>query len=129
MEHQTIKLKMFLLLLMFSSAMLLQSCYKDNEEDLYPGPNDCNTENVSFSQTVMPVITNNCVACHSGSAPSGGISLTTYSEVVTSVDGGRFLGAIKHETGFSAMPQGGAKLSDCKISQIEAWIDQGKKNN
>jgi hypothetical protein len=129
MEHLTTKLKMFLLLLMFSSSVILQSCYKDNEEDLYPGPDECNTENISFSQTIMPVITNNCVSCHSGAAPSGGLSLSNHTEVVTSIDGGRFMGAIRHESGFSAMPQGGAKLSDCVISQIEAWIEQGKKNN
>lgn len=129
MEHQTTKLKSVLLLIFISATVALQSCYKDNEEDLYPDPDKCNTENVSFSQTVMPVITNNCVSCHSGSAPSGGVSLSNYAEVVASVDGGRFLGAIRHESGFSAMPQGAAKLSDCNISRIEAWIEQGKKNN
>jgi cytochrome c553 len=129
MEHLTTKLKSFLVLLLLSSAMALQSCYKDNEEDLYPEPDECNTDNVSFSQTIMPVITNNCVSCHSGSAPSGGVGLSDYAEVVASIDGGRFLGAIRHESGFSAMPQGAAKLSDCTISQIEAWVEQGKKNN
>ena len=115
--------------LFFSAAFLLSGCYKDNEEDLYPGGTDCNTENVSFSQTIQPIINNSCVGCHSGAGASAGISLANHSEIVAAIDGGSFLGAIKHEQGFSAMPQGAPKLSDCNIQQIEAWVQQGKPNN
>ena len=30
-----------------------------------------------------------------------------------------------HEDGFVNMPFGGAKLSDCNISKMEAWIADG----
>ena len=129
MERQTIKLKTIFLILLSVSLISLQSCFKDNEEDLYPGGDDCNTENVSFSQTIMPVFTNNCVSCHSGAGASGGIKLTNHTEIVAAIDGGRLIGAINHQSGFSAMPQGAPKLSDCTISQIDAWITLGKNNN
>ncbi|MBK9291729.1 MAG: cytochrome c [Bacteroidetes bacterium] len=103
------------------------SCYKDNEEDLYPG--GCNTENVKFSTTIQPIFNSSCVSCHSGAGASAGIRLSNHSEVVAAVDGGRLLGAIKHQSGFSAMPPSGPKLTDCQISQIEAWVAQGKPNN
>ncbi|HQO50799.1 MAG TPA: hypothetical protein PK939_10240 [Bacteroidales bacterium] len=128
MEHLTTKHRLKAFALIAAASLMLSSCYKDNEEDLYPD-NNCNTTNVSFSATVWPAINNNCVSCHSGAGASAGIRLGNYNEVVAAVDGGRFLGAIKHENGFSAMPQGAAKLSDCAISQIDAWIAQGKLNN
>ena len=128
MELLTTKNHFSQLFILFAVVLMSTACYKDNEEDLYPD-NGCNTENVSFAQTVWPVINNNCVSCHSGPGASGGIRLGNYNEVVATIDGGRFLGAIKHENGFSAMPQGGSKLSDCNISQIDAWIAQGKLNN
>lgn len=102
-------------------------CYKDNEETLYG--NDCNTDNVSFSATITPLINNNCVSCHSGGSPSGDISLSNYSEISAVANSGKLMGAISHEAGFSAMPQGSSKLSDCSISQVEAWIAQGLLNN
>jgi hypothetical protein len=129
MDHQTIKQASRLLLLFFALSFSLSSCYKDNEEDLYPDGDNCVTENVSFSQTIWPVINNNCVSCHNGAGASAGIRLGNHSEIVASIDAGRFLGSIKHEQGYSAMPQGGSKLSSCAISQIDAWIAQGKLNN
>lgn len=128
MELLTTKNLFSRLFILFAVVLISTACYKDNEEDLYPD-NGCNTENVSFAQTVWPVLNNNCVSCHSGPGASGGIRLGNYNEVVAAIDGGRFLGAIKHESGFSAMPQGGSKLSDCNINQIDAWIAQGKLNN
>jgi cytochrome c5 len=103
------------------------SCYKDNEEDLYA--NDCETTNVSFNTTIKPIFNANCVSCHIGAGASAGIRLSSHSEVSAAVDGGRLMGAIKHQSGFSAMPPSGPKLTDCQISQIEAWIAQGKPNN
>ncbi|KAF0131681.1 MAG: hypothetical protein FD155_205 [Bacteroidetes bacterium] len=128
MGHQTIKRGLKSAILIGVITFMATACFKDNEEDLYPD-NGCNTENVSFSATVQPAINNNCVSCHSGPGASGGVRLGSHAEIVAAVDGGRFLGAIKHESGFSAMPQGGNKLSDCTISQIDAWIAQGKLNN
>jgi cytochrome c5 len=115
---------------MLLAAFTFSGCYKDNEEELYPeNGNSCDTENVSFADQVWPVINNNCVACHSGAGASAGIRMGNHAELVQAVNGGRFVGAIKHESGFSAMPQGGGKLNDCSIQQIEAWIADGMPDN
>ncbi len=90
---------------------------------------DCDTLNVTFQATIWPVVQNRCFGCHSGASPSGGISLENYNSVVSAVSSGRLMGAIKHETGFSAMPKNGAKLSDCTISQFQKWINDGTPNN
>lgn len=89
----------------------------------------CDTLNVTFAVHVQNILSNNCIGCHSGTAPSGGIGLTNYAEVKAAVNSGSLLGSIKHETGWSSMPKNRAKLSDCNIRQIEIWIAAGSPNN
>ncbi len=127
MALQTTKRLLISFSLLGLLAFSLNSCYKDNEEDLYG--NNCQTTNVSFNATIKPIFSANCVSCHSGAGASAGIRLSNHAEVSAAADGGRLLGAIRHQSGFSAMPPTGPKLTDCQISQIEAWIAQGKPNN
>ncbi len=100
-------------------------------EDLHcdPDADGCDTEGVSFSEDLQPVIANHCVGCHSGSAPSGGIDLSAYPGVKAVADNGQLLGAVRWEAGFQNMPQGGAQLNDCIIDQIAAWIADGALDN
>ncbi len=94
-----------------------------------PDAEGCNTSNVSYSMTIVPVLQNTCLGCHSGGAPSGGINLTTHAGVRTVALNGRLVGAISHDPAYASMPQGGQQLSDCKIDQIRAWVDAGAPNN
>jgi hypothetical protein len=107
----------------------LQSCYYDNEEDLYPTPPECDTVDVSYSQQVWPIINSNCTGCHSGGAPQGNVSLENYDDIVIAANNGSLLGVIKHEDGWSPMPKGGGKLSDCNIAIIENWVNDGTPDN
>lgn len=127
MEHQIIKFKrnFSLALLLMLLAWGLNSCYYDNVEDLYPIPPACDTLNITYSGTVAPIMENNCNSCHGSTDPSGGIITDTYAGVKVSVDDGSFWGAINHESGYSPMPQGGNKLSDCDLKKIGIWIDSG----
>jgi len=121
-------------ILIFTLLMIgLQSCYYDNAEELYPNiETNCNIENLSFSTTVTEILSSRCYGCHNNANANTygeGIKLEDYTDVKNAVDGGRLLGSIKQEPGFAAMPIGAAKLDDCKISQIEAWINAGAPNN
>lgn len=127
MENRIINIKTLFSILFV--AVLLQSCYYDNEEDLYPVPPPCDTSNVTYSAYVWPVINDNCTSCHSGSAPSGNISLTDYDEVVAAANNGSLLGTIRPDAGWSPMPKGGPQLPDCDIQRIEIWVDDGTPNN
>lgn len=130
MELLTIKHRLLSLISVLLISFLLTGCYKDNEEDLYPPTGDnCDTTNVSYAQTVLPVLTNNCISCHSGAGASAGVRLDSYSAVAAAAASGRLLGSIKHQSGFSAMPQGAPQLPDCSINQIEAWVVQGSLEN
>jgi len=112
----------FYLLLLFSFA----GCINNNEEELYT---DCSTDNISFTIHVSPYIENNCISCHNQNLASGGIDYSTFEGVKEGAINGNLLGSIKHDSGFEAMPPNEPKTDDCKISQMEAWINQGIQNN
>ena len=107
----------------------LQSCYYDNMEDLYPDSSGCDTTNVTYSQSVWPVLQSNCTGCHQGTAPSGNVRLENYNDIVAVVENGKLMGTIRHESGFSPMPKGGNKFSDCDITKLEIWINKGYPEN
>ena len=125
------KFPLFTLLLLVGMALAMSACYYDNEEYLYPVVDipTCDTSSVTYANTVVPVLQRECYACHGASAPGGGINLTTYAGLKRVVDDGSFYGSISHNPNWSKMPQGGNKLPDCELSQIEAWINQGAANN
>ena len=88
----------------------------------------CDTLAVKFATFVMPIVQNQCVGCHGATNPSGGISLTNYTQIKASVQTGKFWGSIKQLVGYSKMPVGG-RLSDCELSKMDAWIKRGALNN
>jgi len=117
-----------LLIMLFS----ISACYYDSEEYLFPKINNqCDTVNTTFSQTVKPIIENNCYSCHSNGTSSmgGNIRLEDYSDIKVYADNGKLLGSITHANGYSPMPKGVAKLEDCKITMIQKWINDGTLNN
>jgi len=108
-------------------SLTLSSCYYDNEEDLYPGSNTCDTTNVTYSKSVAPVFAGYCNSCHSGSNPSGNIVTDNYNSVKANMSS--IWGAINHEPGYSPMPKDGGKLSSCDLATIDIWIAQGMPDN
>ncbi len=126
MDTPITKLKNILLLIV--SITTLQSCYYDKVENLL-GPNACDTNNVTYSNTISPMMNQYCTNCHSGSSASAGIDLVGYNNVKQYVDNGRLWGSMNHETSFSPMPKNAPKINECKLSQLKAWIDKGAVNN
>ncbi|MBC3541047.1 hypothetical protein ACFSC6_02570 [Rufibacter sediminis] len=123
------------LIVLTSSLALLAACKDDKEEEITPNnPNNpqqqqCDTGSVTFSSTVSGIISTNCLACHSAAMAQGGMILDTYARVKTAADNGKLMGVITHAAGFSPMPKGGPKLSDCNIAKIKKWVDDGAPNN
>ena len=100
----------------------------------YCDQEDCDSVNVTFSETVFPIIQNSCYGCHSGSNPSGGISLTNHGQVAAAGaippgNSGSLLGSITWTSGNIPMPKNGNKLSECNIAQIRRWIGDGMPDN
>ena len=85
----------------------------------------CDTTNVTYSGTVSPVINTSCVGCHSGTNPSGGISLGSYNDVHSRID---LIWTAINPGAPKPMPPSGS-LSACKIKQIRIWRNAGSPNN
>lgn len=89
----------------------------------------CDTLNVTYTGTIRPLVQQRCQGCHSGAAPQGGLDFSAWGNLNMVAMDGRLAGAIQHQPTFTAMPPSGPMLSDCRIAQFLAWIDQGAPNN
>ena len=123
-------MKKKIIIAIITSGFLASGCKYDNEEELY-GAINCSTSSVTYSSTITGIINRyNCLSCHgtplSSNAP---YSLEGYANVKARVNDGRLFGAINHENGFAAMPEGQPKMNQCDIIKVKAWIDAGAPNN
>lgn len=90
---------------------------------------NCDLTNVTYSNTIKPILNTYCTGCHSGGAPQGGIDLNSYNTVQVYAKNGRLSGAVNWTSGYVAMPYKSTKLNACNISKIKTWIDAGALNN
>lgn len=107
------------------------SCYYDTEEALYPAiSNSCDTTNVTYSGTVVPIFSSNCYSCHSNkTAASNGnnIALENYADVVT--NNVAISQSINQTGSIPPMPKNGGKIKACSITQFGIWVRNGMLNN
>jgi hypothetical protein len=105
-------------------SLLVFSCYYDSEEALYPTlTSSCDTTNVTFSGTIVPILSGNCYSCHSNA--NAGFGGNIRLEAITDVRSisAKLIIAIK-QTGAKPMPPSG-KLKACSITQFEIWVRNG----
>jgi hypothetical protein len=95
----------------------------------------CDTTKFTYSAIINPILTTYCVGCHPSPGSTSTPNLSTLSAVQAEVNNfpGRLMGSIRHTAPYNtsslSMPQGGAKLPDCYIKQIDNWIIAGMPNN
>ena len=113
-----------------ASTLIFSGCYYDIADKLYP-KSSCDTTNITYSKTIVPILqSNSCFTCHGGAASAGGnISLDTYDGLKVYAQNGHLMGTINQDAGFSAMPLGGNKVNSCDINKITLWISAGIPNN
>jgi hypothetical protein len=115
----------------FIIALVLNSCYYDKADLLYP-PKSANCDTtiaVTYSAKVVPILTTQCYSCHLGASAGGGIVMGTHATDKVIALNGKLYGTINYSSGFSPMPKGGAKMNTCDIGIIKRWIDAGAPNN
>jgi hypothetical protein len=106
----------------------LQSCEYNNEDELFP-PGPCATDTITYTGVIEPLMADKCYECHDDDNRLGNVDLEGYNNLVFYVEDGSLLGSVKHDAGFSPMPDGRDQLSDCEIEQLETWISEGAQNN
>lgn len=129
MTFQKLSLKNSVLVTLFAGLSII-ACEKEKAKA--PDSNEpplteiCDSVNFTYTANIETIIKGNCafVGCHGGGSQSGGVNLEGYTAVAIEAKKPQLLSAIKHESGFSRMPQGRPKLSDSDIQAIECWIKQ-----
>lgn len=105
------------------------SCAYNVEDELYP-PVTCDTLDVTYSGTVLPIIQQNCYDCHSDANVSISlIPLEGYEFVLVKVHDGQLIKAIRHTGDVTPMPKDRPALSECDIEKLETWVAHGAPNN
>ena len=120
-------------LTLVSATLLLGACTSQNGEDLLasggtPAP-ACDTTHVTYAGTIAPLLQQSCSSCHGGSQPAAGFAVGSYTQVQAKAANGHLLGTVNHDPGYSPMPKGAAKLSDCDLAKLHQWVAAGAPNN
>lgn len=108
--------------------LMLPGCASDNVEELAQkaaNTDNCSGTQINYNKNIKPLLENRCTPCHNGGILNGGLRLDTYADA--------FNAAARVQTRVNLpanhpqlMPQGGPKLSDCQLQQINAWIVNGR---
>lgn len=97
-----------------------------------PDPGPCNDPTPStYAAVIAPIVAKNCLDCHGSTVYQtlgGGNDYSSYASF-TRLSGAYLLSSVRHAAGADPMPKGRAKLSDCDIARLQAWVDAGRPNN
>lgn len=89
----------------------------------------CDSTQTSFAADIYPLIQNYCVGCHNLNRTDGGVRLDGYDEILPYVENGSLIGSVSNDPYYPIMPPSGSSLSECRITQIKKWINEGALNN
>jgi mono/diheme cytochrome c family protein len=95
--------------------------------DKYKKGYDCTGNIPTYNNDIKAIYDANCATsgCHNSQYHSSGIDLSTYSGAA-SANNDDIMGSIEHNSGFSAMPKNGSKLTDTQIKKIYCWMQNNK---
>lgn len=82
------------------------------------------TSATTYSAVIAPMIQTQCIGCHQGANPSGGVALSTYSDVSGAVTYMGLVDAVNGVNGRSQMPPSG-RMSNCNVALLERWVRAG----
>lgn len=88
---------------------------------------DCASVSPTYNNDIRGIMNTSCATpgCHNANTRADGIDLSTFAKVRDEALKARFLGSIRHESGFKRMPEGGSKLADATINTLACWIENG----
>jgi hypothetical protein len=92
-------------------------------------------ETVAFTRDIAPILENNCVRCHSGNDPKGGLSMETFELLWAGgksgavIDPGQLaksrLWQLAGEQKPFKMPPGDERITRSEWSKLRTWINEG----
>lgn len=111
------------------AAGLLNSCTKaiiDEEPIIVMGDTSgtAPVQELFYDPQIKKIMTDNCITCHGGPAPSAGLNLETYNAVKEATQNGNLIDRINDQT--NPMPQRGL-MPLATRKEIELWAKEGFK--
>ena len=104
-----------------SVTILATSCTKAIIDE-NPESNPPVTKTVYYNPDVQAIMYNNCVTCHSGSAPSAGLRLDNYTDTRYATENGNVIERMNSTT--SPMPPNGV-LPPLQRQLMDKWVLDG----
>ena len=88
---------------------------------------DCTGISPTYTNEIKAILDARCASsgCHDGNSSAAGVVLDTYNSAVSESKKDKFMGSIRHSSGYNPMPVGG-KLDDISIKKIACWIQNGR---
>ena len=107
------RLSVLLIALATFSVAFIQSCSEENGD-------------VKYNPDVASLMNSHCITCHGSISPSGGLSLTNYTEVRQSTEFGNLINRMNSTS--NPMPPTGI-LSSNKRQIMDNWVSAGFPEN
>ena len=105
-------------------CICFSGCEKNVEEDHEIKTLDCSVVKAYYTENVAPILSLNCIGCHSGSTASAGLHLDSYTSVYSAIKSGDISARVNRNSGDNGfMPQGGQKLSNAKLDILQTFFD------
>lgn len=103
---------------------ILSSCSENSTDDLVDVTLPVT---VTYSNSIKPIIDNNCISCHNSPPVAGApMTLLTYENVKDAIQNRGLLDRISRDQGASGMmPLGGSRLPQTTIDLFVLWQSQG----
>lgn len=80
------------------------------------------TRIVTYNADIRTIMTNNCITCHGGPAPSAGLDLSNYQNTRFSAEQGGLIFRMNDDS--NPMPPSG-KLSPQTLQLVDKWLIDG----
>lgn len=84
----------------------------------------CDTTRFTYAEEIAPIITKNCMGCHS----TGSTKIGTYNEIIVQVNNNNLWTDINTASGAKKMPPN-FSLTVCDKKKIQKWIAAGAQDN
>lgn len=81
----------------------------------------CDTSNVTYAESVEPIISTNCRSCHNTNNANAGIILETEADVTAIAQSGLLTGVLRNTSGIKMPPT--FDLTECQIRTVEIWTN------
>lgn len=120
--------KLLFIVVLFAT---LSSCSKDSTSDITtPVPPPNNSTTIKYSTDIAPIISANCLSCHSSPPVNGApMKLTTLDDVKNAILTRGLIDRISRAQGAPGMmPNGGTRLPQETIDKVIEWQNDGFVN-